>query len=193
MNRCKNRNSFAGLLQNNQRIKSMVEIKNISADAAAELSALAKTIYKEHYLHLWNEGGAEWYMAEHAYPTAKLEAELADESNEHYLVTIDGLPAGYLKLRSKYADDDTGMELERIYLRRSATGKGIGRKLMELADNMAAREGKKWIYLKAMDSSLDAIGFYRTMGYEQCGTYTLPFSLMKKEYRGMVVLRKEIQ
>jgi hypothetical protein len=127
MNRCKNRNSFAGLLQNNQRIKSMVEIKNISADAAAELSPLAKTIYKEHYLHLWNEGGAEWYMDEHAYPTAKLEAELADESNEHYLVTIDGLPAGYLKLRSKYADDDTGMELERIYLRRSATGKGKGR------------------------------------------------------------------
>lgn len=171
----------------------MVEIKKIGADAAVELSALAKTIYKEHYLHLWNEGGAEWYMDEQAYPTAKLEAELADESNEHYLVMIDGLPAGYLKLRSEYADDDTGMEVERIYLRRSATGKGIGRKLMELADKMAAGTGKKWIYLKAMDSSLDAIGFYHTMGYEQCGSYTLPFSLMKKEYRGMVVLRKKIQ
>lgn len=171
----------------------MVEIKKIDATAAAELSALAKAIYKEHYLHLWHEGGAEWYMDEHAYPKEKLEAELKDRSNEHYLVTIDDLPSGYLKLRRKYADDDAGMEVERIYLLRSATGRGIGRKLMELADKMAAESGKEWIYLKAMDSSLDAIGFYRTMGYNQCGTYTLPFSLMKEEYRGMVVLRKKVQ
>jgi hypothetical protein len=45
-----------------------------------------------------------------------------------------------------------------------------------------------------MDSSTRAIAFYEKLGYIICGSLQLPmpaFSLMKEEYRGMVILKQE--
>ena len=72
---------------------------------------------------------------------------------------------------------------------------GIGKRLMQLAMIKAKELNKDWVFLKAMDTSTDAIQFYQQLGYTICGSLTLPlpaFSIMKKEYRGMVVLMKEI-
>ena len=43
-----------------------------------------------------------------------------------------------------------------------------------------------------MDSSKDAIAFYEKMGFQLCGTHYLDFEPMKKEFRGMVVMKKEL-
>lgn len=57
-----------------------ISIQQIVVSQAAELSALAKSIYRQHYLHLWNEGGADWYMNEYAYPVSSLQRELQDDN-----------------------------------------------------------------------------------------------------------------
>lgn len=172
-------------------------IRQINPSHAAELSALAKAIYVEHYLHLWYPGGADWYMEEQAYPEEKLRTELTDPNNLHYIVYDEqGLPQGYLKLRiravlSGYEEKDC-LEIERIYLHSDATGKGIGKQLMELSETIARQHHKDMIFLKAMNSSRDAIGFYQRMGYRVCGKLVLPFTQMKEVYRGMVILRKTL-
>jgi hypothetical protein len=38
------------------------EIRKANLEDSACLSALCKSIYVEHYLHLWLEGGKEWYL-----------------------------------------------------------------------------------------------------------------------------------
>ncbi len=174
-----------------------MNIQQIDKSKAAELSALAKAIYVEHYLHLWYPGGAEWYMNEHAYPEAKLQAELADPNNLHYIVYDDnGLPEGYLKLKLRSVcdacDNQTGLEIERIYLHKAFTGKGVGRQLMELSEAVARQNHQQLIFLKAMDTSIEAIGFYAKMGYTECGRLVLPFENMKEQYRGMVILCKQL-
>ena len=67
----------------------------------------------------------------------------------------------------------------------------MGTQLMQISEDIARRHHTEMIFLKAMDSSPDAIRFYQKMGYTICGSLTLPFPLMKKEFRGMVILQKE--
>lgn len=108
----------------------------------------------------------------------------------------EGKPSGYLKLcihavlRGQEAKDC--MEIERIYLHRQATGKGMGSRLMQFAETKARELNKQTVFLKAMDSSLDAIRFYRKAGYTPCGTLQLPFPLIKDAYRGMIILCKDL-
>ena len=168
----------------------------INISHSEELAKLAKSIYKEYYLHLWHPGGADWYMYEYAYSNEKLQSELADLNNLHFIVYENGQPMGYLKIRIDAAweglDPKKSLEIERIYLHKAIAGKGIGKKMMELSEDIAKEHKKETIFLKAMDTSKEALGFYQIMGYIICGTLTLSFPQMKEAYRGMVVLQKGI-
>ena len=174
----------------------ILKTEPISASQADELALLSKAIYKEHYLHLWHPGGADWYQNEYAYHPDKLRAELEDNNNRHFMVYEEGIPMGYLKIRLNATlqgyEAINSLEVERIYLYKKAAGKGIGKQLMLLSESIAKENGKQMIFLKAMDSSTDAIAFYQKMGYTPCGKLTLPFEVMKEEYRGMVILSKNM-
>lgn len=173
-----------------------IQITPIDISCAGELSALAKEIYKEHYLHLWYPGGSDWYMNEHSYSVEILRSEISDTDNLHFIAYKDGRAFGYLKIRLHASlhgfEHLNSMEIERIYLRKEATGKGIGKQLMRFSEEIAVQYKKEMIFLKAMDSSKNAINFYRKMGYTPCGSLVLPFPLMKEAYRGMIILKKDI-
>ena len=169
----------------------------INTDQTDELTELARSIYREYYLHLWHPGGAHWYMFEYAYNRSKLETELADLNNLHYIVyNTEQQPMGYLKIRIHAMlegyESKKCMEIERIYLHKAIAGKGMGKHLLMFCEDIAKVHNKCILFLKAMDTSMDAIGFYQKMGYTICGKLTLPFEQMKEEYRGMVMLKKEI-
>ena len=177
----------------------MIAIQKASQKDTEQLTALARSIYREHYLHLWHPGGADWYMHEYAYAADKLEKELSDPNVAYYLAEEDGIPVAYLKLVLnsifKGHEEKSALEVERIYIRRSATGKGIGKQLMQFSLEKARELKKEIIFLKAMDSSTGAIAFYQQQGYRLCGTLHLPmpdFQLMKEEFRGMVVMMREV-
>ena len=76
----------------------MITLYKASVTDAAILSTLAKEIYKEHYLHLWHTGGAEWYMETFAYAQHIIEKELANENYEYIIAVENGSYLGYLKL-----------------------------------------------------------------------------------------------
>jgi diamine N-acetyltransferase len=181
-----------------QQQQAITFYKATAADAQL-LCLLAMQIYQQHYLHLWHDGGAQWYMYEYAYAPDKIEAELADDNVEYYIAAYNNQPQGYMKLVLSAPGGDwaaSALEVERIYLHKAATGSGIGRQLMQLAAQRANAVGKNTIVLKAMDSSTAAIAFYQQQGYTVCGTLQLPmptFALMKEEYRGMVVMQKKLQ
>jgi diamine N-acetyltransferase len=177
----------------------MLTIYKASLTDAPLISELAKRIYREHYLHLWQPGGAQWYMQEYAYAQSKIEQELTDANVEYFIAAEDGASLGYMKiiLNATLTKHETlnALEVERIYLHKAATGKGLGKKLMQMALQKAQQLKKEIVFLKAMDSSTAAIAFYKKLGYEICGSLQLPlpdFSLIKEAYRGMVILKKHI-
>jgi diamine N-acetyltransferase len=163
------------------------------------ITTVARKIYQEHYLHLWQPGGAQWYMQEYAYAQDKIEKELADVNVEYFIAAENETCLGYMKivLQTSLAGHETldALEVERIYLHKAAVGKGYGKKLMELAYQKAQALNKDIIFLKAMDSSTGAIEFYKKIGYKVCGSLRLPlpeFSLIKEAYRGMIILKKTV-
>jgi GNAT superfamily N-acetyltransferase len=170
-------------------------IRPVLNTEAKLLSDLAKEIYIPHYPYLWEPGGVEWYINEFAYPVEKIQLELNDENNLHFIAWLNEEPVGYLKInintKTKGYDSIEVMELERIYLYQNSIQKGLGKQLMQFVIALAKEHNKKTIVLKAMDSAKLALQFYQKFGFKIVRAFRLPdttFCLMKTEYRGMLVL-----
>jgi ribosomal protein S18 acetylase RimI-like enzyme len=169
-------------------------IQQLEARDAYFLSEVARSAYADHYLDLWYDQG-DWYM-QASFSPETLAVELSDPNTLFYLARYSGLPVGFLKLNIdaslKGYEHQRGLELERIYLNKQATGKGIGSALVDLAVRIAKEKDKEMIWLKAMDTSYGPIAFYKKMGFRISGTYRLKHSLMKEELRGMVIMTREL-
>lgn len=157
------------------------------------LQDIAINAYGDHYLYLWYDGGM-WYI-DKSFGEATLKKELEDPNAALFLIYADEELVGFLKLNidKALADEDQSesLELERIYLTKAASGKGIGRQVVDFTVAFARERNKRLIWLKAMDSS-KSVDFYEQNGFEKCGTYRLDFEAMKPEYRGMYILKREL-
>ena len=78
--------------------------------------------------------------------------------------------------------DDTTVRLRQMAVRDGIQGKGIGKALMQFAENLARDRGNQTITMHARKS---AIGFYEKMGYKTLGDefeeVTVPHLLMEKK------------
>jgi GNAT superfamily N-acetyltransferase len=170
-----------------------IEIKRIGTTDAALLSDVATRAYSGHYLHLWHDGG-RWYLQTY-FTAARFEEELHDADAWFFLVYYKKEAVGFLKLNiDKPAPNgnQNALELERIYLTESASGKGIGTYLLNFTLDIAKQMAKEVVWLKVMDSSTGPIRFYKKMGFKICGTYLLSFPVMKEAVRGMYIMEKYI-
>jgi ribosomal protein S18 acetylase RimI-like enzyme len=171
---------------------SDIKIRRIGAARVALLSKTAIRAYSDHYLHLWYDNG-EWYI-EKSFSIKNLLRELEDENGRFFIIYENDEAVGFLKLNidAPLAGNENlnGLELERIYLTKKASGKGIGKAVLDFVFQISKEQNKDLVWLKVMDSSTDAIKFYKNNGFEICGTYHLDFPEMKEEFRGMYIMRK---
>ncbi len=163
----------------------------LSVSDAELLSEVAKRAYADHYLHLWHDGGA-WYMAR-SFAIDVLRQELDDANARFYLIYADNEPVGFLKLNidqpSPCKPGLNALELERIYLQKEATGRGIGDQAITFVIDQARALAKEVVWLKAMKSSDKVVAFYEKMGFDLCGTSRLPYTMMREELRQMVSMQ----
>jgi len=167
-----------------------IKIRRIGAANVALLSDVAVRAYSDHYLHLWYDKG-EWYI-DKSFSVKNLLRELEDENARFSIIYCNEEAVGFLKLNidAPLQDEENALELERIYLTKAASGKGIGKFVLDFVFQIAKEQNKNLVWLKVMDSSTDAISFYKNNGFEICGTHHLDFPEMKEEFRGMYVMRK---
>src|SRR5574337_212610 len=127
-----------------------IKIRRIGAADVALLSDVAIRAYSDHYLHLWHDKG-KWYIKK-SFSHKKLLREFEDENAQFYLIYFYGEPAGFLKLNINTflpgTDDVHALELERIYLPKAASGKGIGKFVLNFVFQTAKEQGKKFVWLK---------------------------------------------
>jgi diamine N-acetyltransferase len=167
----------------------------IGVESVEMLSNLAQKAYRDHYLHLWKDDNADWYVNK-CFLVEPLTQELNDPNNKFYIVFENEKPLGFLKLVLNYPlsindkIEPSMLYLERIYFIKEAVGRGIGEKTMQLAFQKAAEWMYHGLWLSAMDSSLKPIAFYKRMGFEIAATKQLDFTHIKDEMRGMVVMKK---
>lgn len=171
-----------------------VHLTPCTAENITLLKDIAIRSYKNHYLYLWYDGG-ESYLA-HNFKEETLKAEHSDPNAAFFLIYQEEELVGFLKLNIDQALEGYTahecLELERIYLLKKASGRGIGSKVVAFTNQYAQEKGKKIVWLKAMDSSHQALRFYIQNGFEICGTYLLDMPQMKEEYRGMYIMKRQL-
>jgi GNAT superfamily N-acetyltransferase len=168
-----------------------IEIRKISVADADVLSAVAIKAYTDHYLHLWHDTG-EWYIHK-SFAAKNLLPELQDSNACFFLIYYKEELVGFLKLNIDAPSPDqdaNALELERIYLTKNASGRGIGKYVLDFVFEIARSQNKNIVWLKVMDSSTDPIRFYKKNGFEICGAHRLDFPQMKEEFRGMYMMKK---
>ena len=172
-------------------------IQNVGIESVALLSDVATYAYTDHYLHLWKNNNADWYINK-CFTIEALTAELNDPNNVFYIVFENEKPLGFFKivlsnpLSIEGILEENALYLERVYFIKEAVGKGLGEIAFNFALDTARRLNKKIIWLTAMDSSIKPIAAYQRMGFEICGTKRLDFEQIKDEMRGMVIMKKTV-
>ena len=170
-------------------------VKACTDEDINDLVSVSIHSYNEHYLYLWYDNGKK-YVANN-FNAETFRQQIRDNNVAIFLIYESKYtsPVGFLKLNidKSYGDKNEldAMELERIYLIKQISGKGVGKQVLEFTDQFAKERNKKYIWLKAMDSS-PAVEFYAKSGYKIIGDYTLTFPEMKEEFRGMHVMMKSL-
>ena len=169
----------------------------IGVESVEMLSKLAQKAYRDHYLHIWKNDNADWYVNK-CFLVEPLTQELNEPNNKFYIISENEKPLGFLKLVLQYPlsindkIEPNMLYLERIYFIKEAVGRGIGEQTMQLAFQKAAEWAYNGLWLSAMDSSLKPIAFYKRMGFEIVATKQLDFTQIKDEMRGMVLMKKAL-
>ena len=153
-----------------------------------------KRIYPPIYRHLW-EDGAEWYL-ENVYSEPSVRTDLEDQEAPWWLVKDGEATIGTMRLRlhaiCPARPGEEALLLHRIYLDPEVIGRGIGRQLMILAEEIARSLDKEWIWLEAMDSQESAIRFYEKAGFSKAQTFRLTYQKMHPHLRGMFRMMKQV-
>ncbi|WP_425394610.1 GNAT family N-acetyltransferase [Chryseobacterium indologenes] len=106
---------------------------------------------------------------EESFNTEKIKAELNNPDSFFYIAWEEDNPVGYLKVNSGKAQtelqDETSLEIERIYVKKSHHGKKVGQLLYNQALETAKQLGKSYLWLGVWEENLRALQFYRKNGF----------------------------
>jgi ribosomal protein S18 acetylase RimI-like enzyme len=91
------------------------------------------------------------------------------EGAAYFIAWHDSEAIAYLKLNEAAAQTEqsleNALEIERIYVKKSYQGKGIGLQLLDFAMEQARQANKTWIWLGVWDQNEAAIRFYERHGF----------------------------
>lgn len=158
-----------------------------------ELLKLAKQSFIDAFEKVSDPTNFKLYVKT-AFQPKILRGELLDEKSIFYFLKTDkGETAGYLKMRwdrsEEFFSDEKALELQRIYFLEPYWGKGLGKTLLNFAENYGRERGFKWIYLIVWCENHAAIRFYEREGWSIFGRKNFQFG---DEIHHDYALRKQI-
>lgn len=120
--------------------------KFVYSESFSEIQAIRRSVFQE-------EQGVD--------PT--LDVDGLDSNAEHFLAYLDNQPVGTVRVR--YLNQHTA-KIERLAVLPEARGKGIGKKLMEQALEVATQKNMKEVVIHAQEYIK---GLHQKLGFEQVG------------------------
>ncbi len=150
--------------------------------------------YRQYYLHLWeNKDPAPYINA--SFSQSILGQELAHPNHEHFIIYQGASPVGIFKvlLHSKIAtySSKEALLLEKLYLLREYSGKGIGTEVLNFVEKRTKELKKRILWLDTMKKG-PAVNFYLKNGFEILREGVLEFPNVLKSERQMLILYKAV-
>ncbi len=117
------------------------------------------------------------YCAAHFTPE-KMEAEFRHPYSAFYLACLNDERVAYLKLNFDQHPPEIGsersMQVQRIYIAPAYQGQGIGRQLLDFAQQCALAADLDWVWLSVWKKAPATVAFYEHCGFEICGMEWFP-------------------
>ena len=157
-----------------------------------QLLTISKDTFVDAFGSLNNPEDFESYLTQ-AFSPEKIEAELSNPNSFFYFVYEDTSLAAYIKINLGDAQsefkEESGLELERIYVTAPYQGKGMGAHLLTYVCKLAKQKNARYVWLGVWEKNTRAITFYRRHGFKKIGTH--PYYIGKDKQTDWL-MKKEI-
>ncbi len=145
-----------------------VEVKRVSPLDINQLQKIGRDTFFETFASGNTEENMKKYLEE-GFSVSKLEEELTDKNAEFYFAIIDDAVIGYLKVNFGQSQtelqDDSAVEIERIYVLKEFHGKNVGQVLYNKAIDLARDKKSNYVWLGVWEENPRAINFYKKNGF----------------------------
>ena len=158
------------------------------------LQRIGCTTYREHFSDIWTTAGMQHFLAADFSRETLISSLTATEQHLWLLAENHaGNPLGVAKLNWNSPmplGNKVGVELQKIYLLKSATGKGYGEQLLRVICECASARQQHLLWLDVLKSNHAASAFYTRFGFRSCGE--IPFNTDLLEI-GMQVMAYDLR
>lgn len=145
-----------------------IQIKKVTKNDISQLQEIGRKTFFETFSESNTEENMTKYLEE-GFSAEKLSEELNDENSEFYFAVLENKVIGYLKINFGQSQtelqDNTGLEIERIYVLQEYHGKKAGQFLYEHAIQIAETNNIDFVWLGVWEENLRAISFYKKNGF----------------------------
>jgi len=146
-----------------------LKIRQVGIDELETLQQISRTTFTETFSIHNSEENMKSYLRDNL-SLEKLVEEKRNPESSFYFVEMKDTVIGYLKLNVGAAQnewkEDTGIEIERIYVLKEYHGHKIGQLLFEKAISIARSMEKKYVWLGVWEKNERAIAFYTKNGFK---------------------------
>ena len=150
------------------------EFVKLTPEDLEELQQVAEETFIETFGDQNRPENLEAYVKK-AFSKDQLTNEMVNSNSLFYFLKVDRETAGYLKLNDDEAQTEdfveNSLEIERIYVKNSFQGKGLGKKMMDKTLETAFDLDKSAVWLGVWEKNDKAIEFYNKLGFEERGSH----------------------
>ena len=152
-----------------------IKLSQVTSTEIISLLHISIKTFFDTFSHLNSEANMQAYLNSNL-TEQKLTNELNTPGSEFYFAWVDDKLAGYLKINTGLAQtelrEDSGMEIERIYVLQEYQGKKVGQFLLDNSINLAKEKHKSYLWLGVWEDNSKAIAFYKKNGFVSFDSHT---------------------
>ncbi len=173
-----------------------IQIRKATRDDLHLLFQVCGRAYAENFANHWDGEGLDDYL-EKSYGLEAIRNDLANADIAYFVAWLNKEPAGFMKLKLNSGLSNSSaksdMEIEKLYFRPKYQGKGIGKKLIDVALKTAQELNKKTIWLAVLEKNESAISFYKKMGFTILDKTRMEAPHFKDELRDMWRMKLDLK
>jgi diamine N-acetyltransferase len=165
-----------------------MDIQQLKLSDLTTLHKICCEAYCQNFADHWEDGGLEYYINK-VFGIETLKSELSDKNIQYYAAFINKEPVAFMKINLfsnlPDLDKEKGLELDKVYILPQFKGMKIGKRLLDIAFDIAKREKKEIFWLSVIDTNKEAISFYEKVGFQFHSKTRLEYPKFKEELKGM--------
>ena len=145
-----------------------IQIKKVSISNIDDLQKISRDTFYETFVTSTSEENMQHYL-ENNFSKEQLSKEVEHSHSEFYFALLENEVIGYLKINFSEAqtelNDNSALEVERVYVRNNYHGKGVGQQLLDYAIQLAKQKNMQAVWLGVWENNQRAINFYKKNGF----------------------------